>query len=274
MADIELKRVGAIAYREARADSPADAPPMLLVHGFPQSSYMWRHLMSALADSGFRAVALDLPGFGDSEPDPPGTWEHHIEALDRFHSSLGLGRVALGVHDWGGLIALRWACEHPGTAAALLISNTGFFPAGEWSGMGQALRTPGQGEELMENLSRDAFLAMMRDESRGFDNRALDEYWKSLSTEERKRGALELYRSGDFEKLAPYHGKLAELGAPALVLWGKHDEYAPVAGAHRFNKEIPGSKLVVLENSGHFVFEDEPEPCAREVVSFLEDSVA
>jgi haloalkane dehalogenase len=271
MAEIELKREGEIAYREAVPDSPSDATPILLVHGFPQSSYMWSGLMSAIADSGQRAVALDLPGYGDSPPDPPGTWERHVGALDRFHSSLGLGRVALGVHDWGGLIALRWACDKPGTTVALLISDTGFFPVGEWHGLGAAMRTPGQGEELMENLSREAFTAMLKDASRGFDERALAEYWKCLSSDERKQGALELYRSGDFEKLEPYQGRLAELGLPALILWGEDDEYAPVAGAYRFHKEIPGSKVVIVEGAGHFVFEDEPERCAREVIAFLDE---
>jgi haloalkane dehalogenase len=136
------------------------------------------------------------------------------------------------------------------------------------------MRTPGQGEELMENLSREAFTAMMKDASRGFDERALTEYWKCLSSDERKQGALELYRSGDFEKLEPYQGRLAELGLPALVLWGEDDEYAPVAGAHRFHKEIPGSKLVIVEGASHFVYDDEPERCAREVIAFLDEAAS
>ena len=70
-----------IAYREA---GPADGPVALLVHGYPSSSFMWRRPLEALADAGWRAVAPDLPGFGDSEPDRPGTWERHIEALERL----------------------------------------------------------------------------------------------------------------------------------------------------------------------------------------------
>jgi haloalkane dehalogenase len=76
---------GGLAYREARPEGwAAGGPEALLVHGWPESSYMWRHLLPALAEAGYRAVAPDLPGYGDSEPDPPGTWERHVAALERF----------------------------------------------------------------------------------------------------------------------------------------------------------------------------------------------
>jgi haloalkane dehalogenase len=265
----EVKRTGGIAYREALPESDA-GPPILLVHGFPESSYMWRHLMPVLAQAGRRAVAPDLIGYGDSPPDPPGTWEHQVEALEQFRRDVGLERPLLIVHDWGGLIGLRWACEYPDAVCGLVVSNTGFFPAGKWHGMAQALRTEGQGEELMANLTREAFGMLLRDGGRGFDDGAIDEYWKGFTTEEGRRGPLELYRSGNFEKLVPYQGKIAALGVPMLILWGEDDEYAPVAGAYRFNKEVPGSELVLVEGAGHFVYEDDPERCAREVLAFLD----
>ena len=84
-----------------------------MLHGFPESSYMWEGVMPAVADAGWRAVAPDFAGFGDSEPDPPGTWERHIEAVERFRRELGIERCVPVVHDWGGLIGMRWACEHP-----------------------------------------------------------------------------------------------------------------------------------------------------------------
>jgi haloalkane dehalogenase len=266
---VELKREGTIAYRETLPDREQEAVPVLLLHGFPESSYMWRHLMSAIAASGRRAIAPDLPGYGDSPPDPPGTWEHHVDAVERFRRGLGLDRVALVVHDWGGLIGLRWACEHPGAVTALVVSNTGFFPDGEWHEMAKTMRTKGEGEALVRGVSREGLGAMLGGIGRGFDQEAVDEYWKAFASEEGRQGMLELYRSGDFEKLEPYQDKLAGLGIPMLVLWGENDEYAPVTAAYRFGKEVPGAELVVVEGAGHFVFEDEPERCAREVTGFL-----
>ncbi len=99
---------------------------------------------------------------------------------------------------------------------------------------------------------------------------ALDEYWKCFADDDRRRGQLELYRSGDFEKLEPYEGRLARLGVPALIVWGAQDRFAGVKMAHRFHDELPGSELVVLDDAGHFVWEDEPEATSAAVVDFLE----
>jgi haloalkane dehalogenase len=269
---VELKNEGEIAYREALPEHSSDADPVLLLHGFPESSYMWRHLLPAISGAGRRAIAPDLPGYGDSPPDPPGTWERHVDAVERFRVALGLDRAALVLHDWGGLIGLRWACDHPGVAAATVVSGTGFFPDGKWHGMANMLRTEGEGEQLLSNLDRTGMARMLSAVGRGFGDQAIDEYFKSFTTEQGRRGILDLYRSGDFGKLEPYRGKLAELGVPMLALWGEDDVFAPPGSAYRFQNEVPGTEVVVIEDGGHFVFEDEPERCAREVVSFLESA--
>jgi haloalkane dehalogenase len=269
VAEVELKRVDGIAYREAAPEGDSNLAPALCIHGFPESSYMWRRVLDALAESGRRAVAPDLPGFGDSPPDLPGTWERQVEAVERFRAAVGIDRAALVLHDWGGLIGLRWACDHPGVAVALVLSNTGFFANGKWHGLAQAMRTPGEGERLIEALTREGFGQLLATLSPGFDERAADEYWKAFDTEEGRRGVLDLYRSGDFEKLAAYDGRLAELGLPTLLLWGENDPAAPVAGAYRFERELPGAEVLVIERAGHFVYADEPERTARELTGFL-----
>jgi haloalkane dehalogenase len=253
-------------HREA--GTPGD-PAVLLVHGYPESSYMWRAALPALADQGLHALAPDLAGYGDSEPDPPHTWERHVESLEAFRQARGIQRVALVVHDWGGLIGLRWACEHPDAVWGLCISDTGFFHDGKWRGPGEVLRTEGQGEQFVDGMTRDGFAGLLTSLSSGIDDAAVDEYFKAFADEPRRRGQLELYRSGDFEKLAPYEGRLAELGVPTLLLWGEDDLAAPLAGAHRFQREIPGAELEVLEGTGHFVVEDAPERYAQALAGFL-----
>jgi haloalkane dehalogenase len=269
---LALKSAGGTAFREAEPSQVSGRLPVLCLHGWPQSSYMWRHLLPALASAGRRAIAPDLPGFGDSPPDPPGTFERHVEAVERFRSQLGLDRVVLVVHDTGGLIGLRWACDHPVAVGGLVITNTGFFPDIEWIEIAKAMRTPIQGEALVDSLSRDGFATLLEAASSEFDERALDEYWKVFSTAEGRRGMLELYRSFDLDELKPYQKKLAALGVPALILWGQQDEFLPVDYASRFAREIPGSKLVLLEGVRHFLFEDEPERCAEEVIDFLQQA--
>ena len=254
-----------LAHREA---GPADGPVALLVHGFPQSSYMWREVMPALADAGWRALAPDLAGFGDSPVDPPGTWERQVEALERFRREQGVERCVPVMHDWGGLIGLRWACEHPDAVRALAISSSGFFPDGKWHGMAKALRTPEVGEQALGGLDRNGLAAVLAASSPAFDDQAIDEYWKGLADEAHRANALELYRSGDFEKLAGY--RLADLGVPVLLLWGESDEFAPLASAHRFQRELPDTELVVIEGAGHFVWDEQPERCAAVLTAFLD----
>lgn len=259
-----MKTSGGLAYRES---GPQDGPVALLVHGYPESSYMWRDALAALDQAGWHAIAPDLAGFGDSEPDPPGTWERHVESLERFRRELGIERCTLVVHDWGGLIGLRWACEQPAAVAALVISSTGFFPDGKWSGMAEALRAPETGEQVVDALDRDGFGGLLRSVSPSMDEDAVDEYWKAYADQMRRRGQLELYRSGDFEQLEQYH--LASLEVPVLLVWGETDDFAPLAGAHRFERELPDTELAVIEGGGHFVWEDAPRACAEALTGFL-----
>jgi len=262
-----------LAYREALpAGEPAGT--LLCLHGYPESSHMWAAVLAAAARAGWHAVAPDLPGYGDSPLGDPeegaGTWESHVAALTRFHEDLDLGQVVLCVHDWGGLIGLRWACDAPGRVRGLVVSATGFFADGKWHGLAQVMRTPGEGEELAANTTREVLGTMLGSVSR-MDDAAIDACWKAYETDERRAAQLALYRSGDFEKLAPYQGRLAELGVPALVLWGSDDAFAPLAGGRRLRDDLPASRLVVLEGEGHFLFDDAPALTAGVVAGFLDE---
>jgi haloalkane dehalogenase len=261
-----LPRAAGLAYRSA-GDSAEQVA--LLVHGYPESSYMWHQALPALADAGWRALAPDLPGYGDSEADPPGTWERHVEALERFARELELGPVALVTHDWGVPIGLRWACDHPGSASALVISDGGFFADRRWHDLANVMRTPGEGERLIESYTREGFAGAMRAVSSGMSDEAIAEYWKGFADDPRRRGHLELYRSGDFDKLIPYEGRVGALGVPTMILWGEQDRFASVRMAHRFREEIPGSELQVFAGAGHFVWDDEPQLSNGALVDFL-----
>jgi haloalkane dehalogenase len=265
------KLVDGISYREElpAGDSDSSAPAALFLHGYPTSSFLWRNVLPAAAAAGYRAIAPDLPGFGDSAADLPGTWERQVEHVERFRRALGLEQVVLGVHDWGGLIGLRWACDYPAAVRGLVITDTGFFPDGRWHGMAKSLRTEGEGEQLLANLNRDLFGMALRQISPALPDEAIDEFWKAYGDEQRRQSQLDLYRSGDFSKLARYDGKLAALGVPAMIVWGAKDEFAPVGGAYRFQKQLPDARLVILDDAGHFVMEDDPARVAAEVGGFL-----
>jgi haloalkane dehalogenase len=257
-----------LAFREA---GDPGAPVALLLHGYPNSSYLWRETLPAIAGAGWRAVAPDLAGFGDSAPLPGGggTWTDHVDALDDFVAAHDLAPVALVAHDWGGLIGLRWACERPYAIRALVLSGTGFFPDGRWHGLAQGLRRPHQGEQMLDGITRSTFADILRTAAPRVTDDAIDEYWKAYATPEHRAAHLALYRSGNFEELERYDGSLASLEVPSLVLWGAEDTFAPVGGAHRFAHELRDPRLVIVEDAGHFLPEDCPQRVAREIAAFL-----
>ena len=229
---------------------------------------MWAPLMDALSAAGRRCVAPDLYCLGESEDPGPATFERNLDALTTLHEELDLKKVALVVHDWGGFVGLAWACEHPDLVSALVIADTGFFSDGKWHGMADGIRSE-QGEQIMAAVDRDGFAALIRADGAPFSDEDVDAYWHPFAEGRGREATVEFYRSMDFEKLAPYEGKLAELGVPTLLVWGAEDQFAPIAGAHRFEREIPGARLAAFDGAGHFVFDQEPERTTREVIDFL-----
>jgi haloalkane dehalogenase len=172
-------------------------------------------------------------------------------------AELDPGPVTLVTHDWGVLVGLRWACDYPDRVSALVISDGGFFADRRWHDFANTLRTPDEGEQLIAGFTREGFDALMKSLSTGISDRALDEYWKGFADDVRRQGHLELYRSGDFEKLAPYESCLTHLALPTPQL------------AERFHEEIPDSELRLFDDAGHFVWEDEPNGTTQAVIEFL-----
>jgi haloalkane dehalogenase len=268
MAEIPVRELGAgLVGRAIEPPGPERGDPVVLLHGFPESSLMWEPLMLALAAEGRRCLAPDLYGLGDSRTEQ-GTFEGSLVELERFLEEAGRERVALVVHDWGGFVGLAWACDHPDRVSALVISSTGFFSDGRWHGVAEAIRGP-EGEGIVGALDREGFGALLNGDGELFDQPTIDAYWRPFEEGHGRRATLDFYRSLDFAKLSRWDGRLAGVGARTLILWGGEDPFASVAGAKRFHREIPDSELVVLEGAGHFVFDEQRERTTREVVSFL-----
>ena len=234
---------------------------------------MWEPVMSALADAGRPAFAPDLYALGDSTEFGDASFEHSRERFDAWIDGLGIeGKVAIIVHDFGGFIGLSWACDHPDRVEALVISDTGFFSDGNWHDLAAALRSD-QGEAIVGSIDRNGFAGLLNPPDRTiFSDAEIDAYWAPFERGDGPRATLEFYRSMDFEKLAPYHGKLGELGVPTLIVWGADDPFSPLAAARRFESEIPGSKLILLEDTGHFIWDERPQETTAAVVEFLASS--
>ena len=264
----ELRHAGPLAYREALPVGESSGPGVVFVHGYPESSLMWVSLMERLAEAGRRSIAPDLYNLGDSEETGPATFQRSLDAFTEFMDTHGEDEVVIVVHDWGGHVGLAWACDHPGQIAAMVISDTGFFSNARWHGLAETLRGP-EGERLIESFDREGFGAMLNAGRDVFSAAEIDAYWRPFEEGRGRRATLDYYRSLDFEDLSPWDGKLAEIAAPTLILWGAEDPFAILRAGERFHRELSSSELVAIDGAGHFVWDEEPERCADEVLGFL-----
>ncbi|MDO8188907.1 alpha/beta hydrolase [Conexibacter sp. JD483] len=254
---------------------PRDAPEaVVFVHGNPGSADDWTALAAAVAASGRRAVAFDLPDFGETVA-PPG-FVHSVDGYARFLAAgieaLGIERVHLVLHDFGGPIGLSWLAGHLDQVASVTLIDTGAMEGYRWHRLARIWRTPVLGELFQAVTTRRGFqLTINRGEPRGLPQAFLDTTWSHIDRRT-KRAILKLYRATD----DPGRG-VAELGAllaprnlPALVIWGEHDIYLASSMADRQRAILPLADVHVLPASGHWPFVDAPETVERLLLEHLD----
>jgi pimeloyl-ACP methyl ester carboxylesterase len=246
---------------------------VVFVHGNPGSADDWEGLIAAAAGTGKRALALDLPDFGETEA-PPG-FEHTVPGYAEFMAQalavLGVERAHLVIHDFGGPIGLFWAAMHPDALASVTLIDTGILPGYRWHFLARIWRRRGLGEVFQATATRGAFRRLVsRGEPRGlprpFVETMYDHYDKRT-----KRAVLALYRATDDPGAmsAEFCALMESREIPALVIWGEHDAYLPASYAEKQRQAFPSADVHVLPASGHWPFADAPETVERLLVEFL-----
>lgn len=257
-----------------RTAGPQEArEAVVFVHGNPGSADDWERLVDAAGAAGVRAVAFDLPDFGETVA--PGGFEHTIGGYAAFVeavvAALGIDRVHLVGHDFGGPIALAWAAGRPERLASATLIDTGALPGYRWHRLARIWRTPLLGELFQATTTRAAFRWLVgRGEPRGLPRDFLDTMYDHYDART-KRAVLKLYRAtGDpGAGVREQAALLAPLDLPALVVWGEHDPYLPAAYAARQRELFPSADVHVLPASGHWPFADAPETVERLLVEHL-----
>ncbi|MDQ0220647.1 alpha/beta hydrolase [Peribacillus cavernae] len=242
-----------ISYIE---EGSGHAPTVLLLHGVPESSLLWKKIIPVIVSCGFSVIAPDLPGFGQSDPfDEPSTWERYEQFISDFTSEMKMDKFHLVVHDWGGLIGLKWACDFPEKILSLVISNTTISDGYQWHRLAQIWRTPGAGEEIMKRMSDwSQFQSGMKKSIPNVDDETLNDFFQVFRTAESSRVVLELYRSGNLEKVKTYNAKLTQMDQPVTIIWGEKDPYVPFEFALKLQNEcLPHAKVHIIPNAGHFI---------------------
>ena len=264
--------VDSIGSPVIEAGPQGEREAVVFVHGNPGSRTDWTALVSAVGVLG-RAVALDMPGFGQA--DKPRRLPYEVPSYARFLQGamerLGIERAHLVLHDFGGPFGLMWGLEHPDAWASVVLINVGVLPGYRWHEMARRWRTPVLGELMNAWIPRWAWRrAMQRQNPKGLPPEFVDKMHRDFDRGTR-RAVLALYRATDDPaKLASELGpQIAVLRKPALVVWGDEDPYASAQYAERQREFFDVEDVVIVPGSGHWPFIDDPEPVEQAVVSFL-----
>jgi len=270
-ATLERKRLplGGAQPRLVQAGPIDTAEAVVFVHGNPGSADDWAELITALGGAGRRALAIDLPDFGETSA-PPG-FEHSAEDYARFLDealqALGVKRADLVLHDFGGPIGLLWAAAHAEALASVTLINTGVLPGYRWHRLARVWRTPVLGELFQTLATRRSFRALLnRGEPRGLPRPFVDAMYDHYDRRTRK-AVLKLYRATADPGSAG--DGIAPRDVPSLVIWGEHDAYIPAAYAYRQRDIFPSAEVHVLPASGHWPFVDAPDTVERLLLEFL-----
>jgi pimeloyl-ACP methyl ester carboxylesterase len=256
---------------EAGAADAAEA--VVFLHGNPGSADDWERYVAAAAGTGLRALAFDLPDFGETIA-PPG-FEHNAPGYAGFVAAalgeLGVERVHLVLHDFGGPIGLIWAAMNPDALASATLIDTGILPGYRWHKLARIWRTPVVGEIFQATATRPAFRFLLnRNEPRGLPREFVDEMYDHYDRRTRK-AVLALYRATDDPgaAAAEFSGLMAPRDIPALVIWGEGDAYLPSSYAAEQRQAFPSADVHVLPASGHWPYADDPKTVERLLVEFL-----
>jgi pimeloyl-ACP methyl ester carboxylesterase len=263
------------------AGDPA-APTLLLLHGFPSSSFMYRELMDALKDE-FHVVAPDYPGFGHSAAPREGEWPYTFEAItdvvDALTVRLGLERYALYVQDYGAPVGFRLATRHPERITGIVTQNGNAYEQGLtplWAPIRAlwANRNDAAAEAAVRGIFTREFRKMehttgIREPSRISPDAALLD---QLLLERPGIADVQLDLFYDYRtNVAAYPAWQASLRKhqpPLLAVWGRNDPAFAPEGAKAFQQDVPGAEVHLLD-SGHFALEDHCDVIAAHVRGFL-----
>lgn len=267
-----------VFYREA---GRRDKPTLLLLHGFPSSSHMFRDLIPLLAEQ-FHLVAPDLPGFGRTAMPPREqfdyTFENLARVIARFTEVVELERFAIYVFDYGSPVGLRLATMHPQRITAIVTQNGNAYLEGlsdGWNPIRQYWQAPNQAnrDALRQLLTPETTLwqythGVSEPEAVSPDGYSLDDFYMTRPGAHEVQLDLFLDYADNVARYPEFQAYFRKHQPPVLAVWGRNDPFFLPAGAEAFKRDIPGAK-VVFYDTGHFALETHAAEIAAEIRAFL-----
>jgi pimeloyl-ACP methyl ester carboxylesterase len=250
--------------------------PLVLVHGWLLSHYMWRHMVAPLVAAGHSVVALDLPGFGESDRPSPASYRYDATAfsdtlLDLL-DTLGIERASLVGMSLGGAVSLVTAARHPERVERLVLVDPVVYPT-TLPAEGYAVKLPVVGQFLFRlALARKNIRYRMKRDIY-FDPSFVTDDWVDYVWERAQRPggveaahrALEIIEDPD-----EVMQSIGAVRAPTLITWGEQDQLFPVANGRRLHGQLTGSELRVIPACGHSPPEEKPDELLAALLPFLD----
>lgn len=267
-----------VFYREA---GPAQAPTVLLLHGFGASSYMFRDLMPKLAEK-YHVIAPDLPGFGQTTVSPTAKFSYNFDNLaavmDAFTQAKGLQRYALYVFDYGAPVGWRLAVKHPDKITAIVSQNGNAYEEGlsaGWADMRKAWANPtAENREALRKFNTAQMLKWQY--TQGVEDQSViapETYQLAYAAIERHGVEPQLDLLMDYgsnvKQYSQLHQYFRSRQPPLLAIWGNQDPFFLPAGALAFQRDNPKAEVQFV-NSGHFAIETHGHDIAAAMLEFLD----
>jgi pimeloyl-ACP methyl ester carboxylesterase len=267
-----------IFYREA---GPKDAPSILLLHGFPTSSHMFRNLIPELSER-FRVVAPDLPGFGFSDaPDRSKftyTFDNLAQTIDTFTEQIGLTRYAIYVFDYGAPVGFRLALAHPDRITAIISQNGNAYEEGLSDGWNPIQKYWQEQNETNRAALRDflkpeatkwQYTFGVKDESEvAPESYTLDSALLARPGNDEIQLDLFLNYASNVALYPKFQEYFRTKRPPLLAVWGKNDPFFLPPGAEAFRRDIPNAEVHFLD-TGHFAVETHAREIGEKISEFL-----
>jgi pimeloyl-ACP methyl ester carboxylesterase len=252
--------------------------PVLLLHGYPQSSACWRGQIAPLA-ARHRVIAPDWPGFGLSPPcpDPAPTYEVEVARIGKLADQLGLSSFNLIAHDYGGFLALSYVAQHPARVLRLALLNSrahGIFKPRfyRFSQRQRRVARHPVGRALLRLVPLDLLhaRAFRHQLERGtFPPLVLHEYLDWMSGRAGHETFVRFFAHYQVERRSELASVLSGIRCPTAVIWGERDPFVPLATAHELAAQIPDAQLTSFPDAGHFIMEERPAQVTAALLELL-----
>lgn len=259
-----------IHYRTA-----GSGPVLLLLHGWPTSSYLYRDIIANVA-SDYQVIAMDLPGFGQSDKrlEDSYSFRYHKRMLDGFVTNLGLEKVTLGVHDLGGPIGLYWMINHIEKVERLILFNTVIYP--EFSFMvklfGLATVVPGIKTALISpwGIKRSMYFGVYQKHK--LNEEIIRNYQAPFAGKKERLLLLKTVQRLSMQAFGEVSRALPQFKGPVLILYGEKDKILPDVAKTmaRVKKSLPQAVVNSFPNTGHFLQEEIADELSVEIKAFLD----